>query len=54
MKPATSIKVVWFARGGNIAHAGPFATQEKAVNIVLGENGFPVSGAFVWPVTVQS
>ncbi len=39
----------WFARGGGVKRIGPFVSQVKAVQAVMGLDGEPVDGAFVWP-----
>ncbi len=40
----------WFARGGDVARMGPFATQEEASKALMTTEGRPIEGAFVWPV----
>jgi hypothetical protein len=54
-KPAK--KIVWFARGGELAKSGPYHTQVAAVNAVRLANPkdndvFPPN-AFVWPEEVD-
>lgn len=53
-KKSKSVKIVWFARGGDIAKCGPFSTQIEATNAMrLVKNSknndiFP-DNVFVWP-----
>ncbi len=42
-------KVRWFARGGGVKRMGPFASQVQAAQAIMGLDGEPVEGAFVWP-----
>lgn len=39
---------VWFARGGDIGRMGPYKSYEEASFALMGVDGFPVEGAFVW------
>lgn len=40
---------VWWARGGDIAKMGPYATYEEAARALMTTKGVPIDGAFVWP-----
>lgn len=42
-------KTQWFARAGDIKRMGPFASHVEAARAVIGLDGAPVEGAFVWP-----
>ena len=44
---------VWFSKVGtenNAVISGPFNTQAEAAQYTMKPNGFPMDGAFVWPV----
>jgi hypothetical protein len=45
--------VVWFARGGNVAKQGPYASQVEAAKSLITTNGLPIEGAYVWPEEVE-
>lgn len=38
----------WYARGGGIARTGPYPSAERAARAIMGRDGLPVDGAFVW------
>ena len=46
-------RVRWFARGGGVRRMGPFASQVKAAQAIMGLDGDPVEGAFVWPESTR-
>ena len=43
----------WFAKGGHIERSGPYETDVEAAKYVIGTNGCPVEGAFIWPELVD-
>jgi hypothetical protein len=59
-KPKKKKKIVWFARGGNIAKSGPYKTQIEAVNAMRLVNNPKLDDTqpiflrdiFVWPEEV--
>lgn len=44
---------VWFARTSEIKRMGPYPDQVAASAALIGLDGHPVDGAYVWPEYVQ-
>ncbi len=41
-------KVIWYARTDEILRMGPYRTMLKACAAVMGADGYPVKGSYVW------
>ncbi len=47
-------KTNWWARTVDIVRIGPFSSQAKASKAILGLDGNPILGAFVWPEKINA
>lgn len=47
--PEPTTEKVWYARGGDIAKMGPYASYEEAAKALMTTKGYPIEGAFIWP-----